>query len=130
MWRNSRSSVWRIMKALLTFLFVTHILVSSHPDPSSTSKPLKVPYPYKMHSLGHDADTGIKNTYQGESYGNIYIINHPGYGNDIVIHNYPAGAKWGSWSKVLKVTFLSSYNLVSMEMKWLENSEQKCKSTF
>ena len=83
-----------------------------------------------MHSLGHDADTGIKNTYQGESYGNIYIINHPGYGNDIVIHNYPAGAKWGSWSKVLKVTFLSSYNLVSMEMKWLENSEQKCKSTF
>ena len=83
------------MKALLTFLFLTDILVSSHPDhhPSPTDKPLKVPYPYKMHSLGHDAGTGIKNTYQGESYGNIYIINHPGYGNDIVIHNYPAGAK-------------------------------------
>ena len=46
-------------------------------------------YPYKMEALGHMSD--ISNTYQGETYGNIYIINHPGYGNDIVIHNYPEG---------------------------------------
>ena len=31
----------------------------------------KVPYPYKMQSLGHDPDNGIKNTYQGESDGGI-----------------------------------------------------------
>ena len=82
------------MKALLPFLFLFDfcLVIFSHSF-IKNDKPSKVPYPYKMQSLGHDPDNGIKNTYQGESYGNIYIVNHPGYGNDIVIHNYPAGGK-------------------------------------
>ena len=83
------------MKALLPFLFLIDFLlvISSHSFTKNDKMIGKVPYPYKMQSLGHDPDNGIKNTYQGESYGNIYIVNHPGYGNDIVIHNYPAGGK-------------------------------------
>ena len=92
------SIVETIMKALLPFLFHFFLTISSHVGPqhsfTKNDKLIgKVPYPYKMQSLGHDPDNGIKNTYQGESYGNIYIVNHPGYGNDIVIHNYPAGGK-------------------------------------
>ena len=81
-------------KRISNFDLISHsgtLKASSHPV-SSTAKPdetKKLAYPYKMQSLGHNG--GIKNTYQGESYGNIFIINHPGYGNDIVIHNYPAG---------------------------------------
>ena len=83
------------MKALLPFLFLFDffLVISSHSFTKNDKMIGKVPYPYKMQSLGHDPDNGIKNTYQGESYGNIYIVNHPGYGNDIVIHNYPAGGK-------------------------------------
>ena len=83
------------MKALLPFLFLIDffLVISSHSFTKNDKMIGKVPYPYKMQSLGHDPDNGIKNTYQGESYGNIYIVNHPGYGNDIVIHNYPAGGK-------------------------------------
>ena len=61
---------------------------------SFTISPKKIdlskPYPYRMQAFKPGSD--ISNTYQGETYGNIYIINHPGYGNDIVIHNYPAGS--------------------------------------
>ena len=89
------SIVETIMKALLPFLFLNDffLVISSHSFIKNDKLIGKVPYPYKMQSLGHDPDNGIKNTYQGESYGNIYIVNHPGYGNDIVIHNYPAGGK-------------------------------------
>ena len=77
------------LEALFRHHTITHQsvdLVSSTAKPDETKK---LAYPYKMQSLGHNG--GIKNTYQGESYGNIFIINHPGYGNDIVIHNYPVG---------------------------------------
>ena len=89
------SIVETIMKALLPFLFLLDffLVIFSHSFIKNDKLIGKVPYPYKMQSLGHDPDNGIKNTYQGESYGNIYIVNHPGYGNDIVIHNYPAGGK-------------------------------------
>ena len=89
------SIVETIMKALLPFLLLIDffLVIFSHSFTKNDKLIGKVPYPYKMQSLGHDPDNGIKNTYQGESYGNIYIVNHPGYGNDIVIHNYPAGGK-------------------------------------
>ena len=70
------SIVETIMKALLPFLFHFFLTISSHlgPQHSFTKNDKligKVPYPYKMQSLGHDPDNGIKNTYQGESDGGI-----------------------------------------------------------